>query len=139
MIYILVSCKGMVEIQLTFEQHGFELSGFTFMWIFLNKYILLCDTVYSCLNSWIQSQGYRGLTIKFYRIFYCAPLTSLLFKDPLYCNTMCCHVYRPSFSFSDITLISRNWPRQNYLHHGNQWREQKLPLKNVYLAWGLSS
>ena len=72
MIYIIVSWMGTVEIQ--FTQHGFELSSFTFMWIFLNKCILLCETVYSCLNSWIQSQGYRGLTIKFYMDFLlCTP------------------------------------------------------------------
>ena len=52
MIYILVSCKGMVEIQLT--QHGFELSSFTFMWIFLNKYILLCDSLQ--LSEFLDSE-----------------------------------------------------------------------------------
>ena len=33
----------------------------------INTYCFV--TVYSCLNSWIQSQGYRGLTIKFYMNF----------------------------------------------------------------------
>ena len=46
------------EIQLTLEQHEFELHGSIYMWIFFNKYILQNYTIQGGLNpSLVESVG----------------------------------------------------------------------------------
>lgn len=59
----------MPSIQLTLEQHRFDLHGSTNMEIFLNKCVLLYDTICTWLTSWMCNRGYRGTVAKIYMDF----------------------------------------------------------------------
>ena len=77
-----------MKLQLTLEQHGFELHGFTYTWIFFSKYLLLYYTICTWLNPRMHSHEYGGLTVELLADFQLlggwAHLTPSLFKDQLY-------------------------------------------------------
>ena len=54
-------------VQLTLEQHRFELHGSTYMRISFNKYRLQYYTIYGWLNPQIENRGYRGPIVLIYR------------------------------------------------------------------------
>ena len=52
-------------IQLTLEQHRFELRGPTYSWIISpHNYMLQHYMICSWLNLWMRNRGYRGLPVK---------------------------------------------------------------------------
>ena len=58
------------EIQLTFEQHGFELCGSSYTCIFFNKYILQYYMIRGCLNPRMWNHRYGGMTVKLHGDFW---------------------------------------------------------------------
>ena len=50
-------------IQLTPEQHEFELCGSTYMWIFFSQYVLQHYVIHCWLNLWIRNCRYIGPTM----------------------------------------------------------------------------
>ena len=48
-----------LKVQLTLEQHGFDLHGSTYVQISFTKYVLQYYMIQGCLNSWIWRASYK--------------------------------------------------------------------------------
>lgn len=54
------------EVELSPEQHRFELYGFAYMQIFFSKYVLQYHSVLGWLTLGMWNHRYRGTTVKLY-------------------------------------------------------------------------
>ena len=77
-----------IAVQLTLEEHGFELWRFTYMPILFNKCVLQYCIIYGWLNLWMWNQRYRRPSIKLYMdffFFWCGPFLKSLLNLLQYC------------------------------------------------------
>ena len=78
-------------MQSTFKQHGFELPGSTYTWLFPTEYLLQYYLMVGWICTWERNLGFRGSSVKFVLDFLIVwSVGSLKSPHPPSCSRVSC-------------------------------------------------